>query len=183
MVQWQHMNGVLWYWSLYVVNYHHRCAFLLKLTQCCVCVCVCFPKRCECQHITCCKTCSASEWRCLCAVSLGKGDAAESIWFFILVKNALEQCSELEVSSVWVCVCGCGWRGRRGVLELLCVEEARSEAFSKFIKRLIERRNLSFPCQRRAAPCSSPVTPLLNQLLWGQPIHFSANLKQLPSSE
>ena len=54
-----------------------------------------------------------------------------------LVKMCFEHWTELEVSSV--CVGVFVW----GVLEL-CVEEARSESVSAFIKRLIEKANPLF---------------------------------------
>lgn len=88
------------------------------------------------------------------------GDIARPIAFSLITNAAL--------MLYEVCGCVCVWikseRVGGGVLAL-CVEEVRSEAFSKFMKRLIERRNRSFSCQCQAALCSSPVTLLLNQLL------------------
>lgn len=58
------------------------------------------------------------------------------------------------------------------------MEEVRSEAVSTLIKRLIEKKETSVSCQRGAARRSSLLTPLLKQLLWGQPIH-SGDRQQL----
>lgn len=60
-------------------------------------------------------------------------------------------------------------KSRQGVLES-CVEEVRSEAVGTFMKRLIEKEQPLF--FHVSVSCLSPVTPLLNQLLRGQPIHL-----------